>query len=131
MEAFCARPAEATTLRVGAPAGGGEGAAALQERATQLQNASSNPAVRRVFDLIGLPVPATGGRGGFGGALAGGGMANTGDFAVVLQVGGTVMKQRLRVENMGAAGGAPIRSDSPMTKIGTRIAIVGKALLGR
>jgi photosystem II stability/assembly factor-like uncharacterized protein len=105
-ETFCARPAEATTLRVGAPTGAGEGAAQLQERATQLQNASSNPAVRRVFDLIGLPVPATGGRGGFGGFGAGGGVANTGDFAVVLQVGGTVMKQRLRVENMGAAGGA-------------------------
>lgn len=102
-EPFCARPAEATQLRIGAPATGAGGMADLQERAAQLRTAGSNPAVRRIFDLVGMPVPATAGRGGFG---FGGGVAvaTTGDYAVVLQVGGTVMKQKLRVENMGAAG---------------------------
>jgi photosystem II stability/assembly factor-like uncharacterized protein len=108
-EPFCARPAEAApTPARGGGGGGGEGIAQLQERAAQLQNAASNPAVQRIFALIGLPMPAQGGRGGGGGGfggLGGGGTATTGDYGVVLQVGGTVMKQKLRVENMGAAGG--------------------------
>jgi photosystem II stability/assembly factor-like uncharacterized protein len=104
-ESFCARPAEAAPQR-GAAAPAGEGMAQLQARAAQLQNAASNPAVQRVFALIGLPVPATGGRGGFGGFGMGGGIANTGDFAVILQIGSTVQKQTLRVENRGAAGSA-------------------------
>jgi hypothetical protein len=61
--------------------------------------------VRKVFDLIGLPMPAQGrGFGGFGGF--GGGNATTGDFGVVLQIGNMIQKQTLRIENMGAAGGA-------------------------
>jgi hypothetical protein len=77
----------------------------LQERAAQLQGAASNPAVRKVFELIGLPVPAQGGRGGFGGFGGGGGTATTGDFGVVLQIGNTIQKQTLRVENVGGSGG--------------------------
>jgi hypothetical protein len=82
--------------------------AQLQERAAQLQGAASNPAVRKVFELIGLPVPAQGGRGGFGGFGGfggGGGTATTGDFGVVLQIGNTIQKQTLRVENVGGSGG--------------------------
>ena len=69
-----------------------------------MQNAASNPAVRKVFELIGLPMPAQG-RGffGFGG---GGGSATTGDYGVVLQIGNTIQKTTLRVENTGAVGGA-------------------------
>jgi len=85
--------------------GGGDAAAQLQARADQMQNAGSNPAVRKVFELIGLPMPA-GGRGGFGGFGGGGGVANTGEYGIVLQIGNTIQKQTLRIENMGAAGGA-------------------------
>jgi len=101
-DSFCARPAEAAPGR-GAPQGANM--AQLQERAAQLQGAASNPKVQQIFALIGLPVPAQGGRGGFGG-FGGGGTASTGDYGVVLQIGPTVLKQTLRVENMGAAGGA-------------------------
>jgi hypothetical protein len=101
-DTFCARPAEAT-VRPGQ--GGGDAAAQLQARAAQMQNAGSNPAVRKVFELIGLPMPA-GGRGGFGGFGGGGGVANTGEYGIVLQIGNTIQKQTLRIENMGAAGGA-------------------------
>ena len=104
-EQWCSRPAEA------AP-GTGRGAAAAQEGAQEqaqaLQNAGTNPAVVKIFGLIGLPVPAQGGRGGGGGfgGLGGGGNANTGDYGVILQVGNTTQKAKLRVENTGAAGGA-------------------------
>jgi photosystem II stability/assembly factor-like uncharacterized protein len=103
-EPFCARPAEGAAGRGAAPAAG-EGA---QEAAAQLQTAGTNPAVQKIFTLIGLPLPAQGGRGGGGGGFggfAGGGTANTGDFGVVLQMGTTIQKTKLRVENMGAAGG--------------------------
>ncbi|MFN7532805.1 MAG: WD40/YVTN/BNR-like repeat-containing protein, partial [Gemmatimonas sp.] len=100
---FCARPAEATP-RPGGAAAGGPNLAELQQRAQQLQNAASNPAVRKVFELIGLPLPAQGrGFGGFGG---GGRTATTGDYGVVLQIGNTIQKTTLRIENMGGAGGA-------------------------
>jgi hypothetical protein len=99
---FCARPAEATPRPGGAAAG--PNLAELQQRAQQLQNAASNPAVRKVFELIGLPLPAQGrGFGGFGG---GGSTATTGDYGVVLQIGNTTQKTTLRVENMGGVGGA-------------------------
>ncbi|WP_434478760.1 hypothetical protein [Gemmatimonas sp.] len=97
-ETFCERPAEATAR------GPQANVAELQQRAAQLQNAGSNPAVRKVFDLIGLPVPAQG-RGGFGGFGGGNSAATTGDYGIVLQIGTTVQKQMLRVENTGAAGG--------------------------
>ncbi len=110
-ESFCARPAESAPPRAGAPAGGGDQVGQLQARAAQLQSAGSNPAVQKVFALIGLPVPAGGGRGGFGG-FGDGGTAATGDFNVVLRVGPTVLTTTLRVENVGgvsagASVGAP------------------------
>ena len=99
---FCARPAEAAPRPAGGA--GGPNLAELQQRAQQMQNAASNPAVRKVFELIGLPVPAQGGR-GFGGLGGGGSSATTGDYGVVLQIGNTIQKAILRVENTGAAGG--------------------------
>lgn len=87
-EPFCARPAEAAP---GAGRGGGGG-----------RGGAAPPAVVKIFQLIGISAPA-GGRGG-GGGFGGGGVSNasTGDYQVILQVGGTVVKQRLRVENVGA-----------------------------
>ncbi|AMW05880.1 WD40/YVTN/BNR-like repeat-containing protein [Gemmatimonas phototrophica] len=100
---FCARPAEATPRPAAAAAAGGQNVAELQQRAAQMQGAASNPAVRKVFELIGLPVPAQGrGFGGFGG---GGSVATTGDYGIVLQIGNTIQKQTLRIENMGGVGG--------------------------
>lgn len=108
-DTFCARPGESTQLRIGGPQPGGAGGpmAGFQAQAAQMRNAARNPAVRKIFDIIGMPMPATGGRGfgGFGG-FGGGGVATTGDYAVVLEVGGKVLKQVLRVENAGAAAGA-------------------------
>jgi hypothetical protein len=37
--------------------------------------------------------------------LYGGGTADTGDYGIVLQVGTTIVKGKLRVENKGAMGG--------------------------
>ena len=57
----------------------------------------------KIFQLIGIQAPGGGGRGGGGGFGGGGGRnASTGDYQVILQVGGTVVKQKLRVENVGA-----------------------------
>jgi len=59
--------------------------------------------VRRIFELIGLAVPAGGrGFGGFGGG--GGGGATTGEYGVILQIGEIVLKQKLRVEDVGESG---------------------------
>ena len=107
-DSWCARPAEAAP---GTAAGRGAAQAAqegAQEQAAALQNAGTNPAMQKIFALIGLPVPAQGGRGGGGGfgGFGGGGIANTGDYGVILQVGPTTQKVKLRVENNGAAGGA-------------------------
>lgn len=90
-EPFCARPAEAAPGRgAGGGGGGGRGGGA------------PTPAVLKVFQLIGVSVPGGGGggRGGFGGG--GGRTANTGDYMVILQIGNTVQKQKLHVENVGA-----------------------------
>ncbi len=96
-DTFCARPGESQTVRQGlaseAPTGG---------RAAAL--AAGAPAVRRIFDLIGLAPPA-GGRGGFGG-FGGGASATTGDYGVVLRIGNQVYKQTLRVEDVGMSGWA-------------------------
>jgi hypothetical protein len=101
-EPFCARPAEAAPARGGG--GGGAQAQQLAERLQQATAAAGTPAVRKVFELIGLPAPAQGGRGGGGfGGFGGGSTATTGDYGVVLQVGNTVLKSRLRVENVGGA----------------------------
>ena len=60
----------------------------------------------KIYSLIGLPAPAQGGRGGGGfGGFGGGGTAETGDYGIVLQVGTTIVKGKLRVENTGANGG--------------------------
>ena len=85
---FCARPAEQPANQGRGGGGGG--------------NPANNPAVQRVFAIIGLPAPQ-GGRGGGGGRGFGGfSQATTGDYGVILQVGNTVLKQKLRVENVGA-----------------------------
>jgi len=135
-ETFCARPAEAAApaggrggpgAPPGAPAAGGEGAPTGEAVAGAFNAAAGGAggrggraggaaapggeaAVAKIFALIGLPVPAAaGGRGGFAGF--GGGrqsIATTGDYSVVLTVGGTTMKTKLRVENLGAGdGGSP------------------------
>jgi len=90
-EPFCARPAEAAPAGGrGGGGGGGRGGGA------------PSPAVVRIFQLIGINAPGGGGRGGGAFLGAGGRNASTGDYQVILQVGGTVVKQRLRVENVGA-----------------------------
>jgi photosystem II stability/assembly factor-like uncharacterized protein len=97
---FCARPAEAAVAR----GGGNAQAQQMAERLQQASAAAGTPAVRKVFELIGLPAPAQGGRGGGGfGGFGGGSTATTGDYGVVLQMGTTVLKSRLRVENVGGA----------------------------
>lgn len=92
-DTFCARPGESSVARPGlseAPAGGGgRGGPAI------------TPEVRRIYEIIGLSLP-TGGRGGFGGF--GGGGATTGEYGVILQIGDTVLKQKLRVQDAGESG---------------------------
>ncbi len=93
-EPFCARPGEATAGR-GAGGGGGGGGRG---------GGAPSPAVLKIFQLIGVSAPSGGGRGGGGGFGGGGGRnASTGDYLVILQVGGTIAKQKLHIENMGAA----------------------------
>jgi hypothetical protein len=47
-----------------------------------------------------------GGRGGRGGGAGGGAFtASTGDYGVVLMLNGTVMKQKLHIENVGSVSG--------------------------
>jgi hypothetical protein len=104
-ETFCARPGEAAA---GGGGGGGRGGAgAAPSEATQAN-------IARIFTIIGLPTPNVGGgRGGGGGGGRGGAAGNafvavTGDYSVVLRIGNTVQKQRLRLENVGAGGsGSP------------------------
>ncbi|MBU6366190.1 MAG: hypothetical protein KJT01_08265 [Gemmatimonadetes bacterium] len=99
-DTFCARPAEAAAARGGA----NPQAQQLAERMQQMTAAAGTPAVRKVFDLIGLPAPSQGGRGGGFGGFGGGATATTGDYGVVVRLGDTVLKGRLRVENVGGAG---------------------------
>jgi hypothetical protein len=108
-ETFCARPAEAVAGRggPGGPPGGPPGDAAAGAGGGRAGGAAGpgQDAIAKIFALIGLPVPApAGGRGG-GGGFGGFGrqsFANTGDYSVVLTIGGTTQKTKLRVENMGA-----------------------------
>lgn len=95
-EPFCARPAEAAPPRAGAV-----------QAPVIPQPAAPSAAVLKIYALIGLPAPAQGGRGGGGGfgGLGGGGTADTGDYGIVLQVGTTIVKGKLHVENKGAMGG--------------------------
>jgi hypothetical protein len=55
--------------------------------------------VLKVLQLVGVSAPAGGGRGGGGGFGGGGRSASTGDYLVVLQLGGQTIKQTLRVED--------------------------------
>ncbi len=92
-ETFCARPGEGSMARSGtAP----EPAAAFQ-RGPEADN------VRKVFDLIGLKMPAPAGRGGFGG-FGGGGEAGSGSYLVTLKVGDKTYKQLLRIERVSGSG---------------------------
>jgi len=63
--------------------------------------------VQRIWTIIGMPMPSLGGRrggGGFGGI--GGGIAEPGDYLVVMQANGHTYKQTLRVERANAGGDA-------------------------
>ncbi len=115
-EPFCARPAEAAPGAgrggpppAAAPAGGEFDPALIAQFAGgggRGGGAAANPNVAKIFQLIGIAAPGAGGGrggGGGGGGFGGGGRnATTGDYQVILQVGGQVIKQKLRVENMGA-----------------------------
>ncbi|MCX5763876.1 MAG: hypothetical protein NTU67_04495 [Gemmatimonadetes bacterium] len=115
-EPFCARPGEAapTPARGGGAAddaaGGGRGGRG---------GAPESDAVKKIFDLIGLKMPAQGGgRGGnaaFGGGAAGNFTAGTGDYLVTLTIGTTTLKQKLHVERVSggddASGGFGLGDD--------------------
>ncbi len=88
-EPFCARPGEAAAGR-GAGGGGGGGRGGFGGPPT--------PEVLKILQLVGVPAAGGGGRGGGFGGFGGGANATTGDYLVVLQVGGTVVKQKLRVK---------------------------------
>ncbi len=97
-DTFCARPAEGQAPRPGAADAAAEGGG-VQRGGTETD------AVKKVFALIGLKVPAPAGRGGFGGFGAGGGEASTGTYLVTLKVGDKTYKQTLRVEGASGGGG--------------------------
>jgi len=115
-EPFCARPGEAapTPARGGGAAddaaGGGRGGRG---------GAPESDAVKKIFDLIGLKMPAQGGgRGGnaaFGGGAGGNFTAGTGDYLVTLTIGTTTLKQKLHVERVSggddASGGFGLGDD--------------------
>ena len=92
-EQFCARPGEAAPA--GGRGGGGGGGGGRGGGAPSAE-------VLKIFQLIGISAPGGGGRGGGGFGGLGGRNASTGDYQVILQVGGTTVKQKLRVENVGA-----------------------------
>ena len=103
-EPFCARPGEA-------PAGGGGGGGGRGGAGGPIGPESDR--VKRVFDIIGLKLPAGGGRGGGGGGRGGFGggapgvqnfTAGAGEYLVTLVIGSQTLKQKLRVEayNVGA-----------------------------
>jgi hypothetical protein len=103
-ETFCARPGEAT----GGGGGGGGG-----RGGNTAPIGPENERVRRVFDIVGIRLAGGGGgRGGGGGGFGGFGApgtenftAGTGDYLVTLVIGGQTYKQKLRVEQNGAASG--------------------------
>ena len=69
--------------------------------------------VRKIFELIGLKVPAgAGGRGGFGGAAAGSDNG-TGSYLVTLKIGDKTYKQVLKIERVsgGDTGFSPFGGD--------------------
>lgn len=132
-ETFCARPAEAAPNagrggggRGGAAAGGGRGQGGLDLEARQA-------AAARIFVMIGLPVPNLSGRGGFRGGFGGGNafVPLTGDYSVVLRIGNTVQKQRLRLENVGAGGSGTPFGPASGEEGGDRSKAKAKAKAGR
>lgn len=96
-DAFCARPGEGSVARNGlvadATAGGGV------QRGPEPEN------VRRVFDIIGLKMPAPAGR-GFGGFGVGGSEASTGSYLITLKIGDKSYKQVLKVERVSGGESA-------------------------
>lgn len=127
-ENFCARPAEAAAGRGGAPAdpaAGGEGGGGGRGGAI----GPESDKVRRVFDIIGIHLPAGGGgRGGFAGfagfgGFGGGGQftAGTGDYLVTLVVGSQTLKQKLHIERVSGAGdsGFPFGGDDEQPRAKT------------
>jgi hypothetical protein len=121
-EQFCARPGESTGGRGGGGFGGLDSATAALfapgnqpaaaagrggrggrggRNATQgaMGDASLDP-VGRIWQLIGVPQPSFGGRGGGGFGGAGATLANTGDYLVTLSVGGQTYKQTFRIERV-------------------------------
>jgi hypothetical protein len=105
-DTFCARPGEGTPPRAGAADAAAEGGGG-QARGPEPEN------VKKIFDLIGLKVPAGGGRGGFGGFGAGGSEASTGQYLVTLKVGDKSYRQVLRIERVsgGDSGFSPFGGD--------------------
>jgi len=96
-DTFCARPGEGQVPRPGTPEAAAEGGG-VQRGQTQ-----ESDAVKKVFELIGLKVPAgPGGRGGGGGFAGFGGAAEqgTGSYLVTLKVGDKTYKQVLKVERV-------------------------------
>jgi photosystem II stability/assembly factor-like uncharacterized protein len=101
-ETFCARPGEGSMARSGT----------APEPAAAFQRGPESAAVRTVFDLIGLKMPAPAGR-GFGG-FGGGSEAGSGSYLVTLKVGDNTYKQLLRIERVsgsGTAAGFPFGQD--------------------
>ncbi|MEI6814121.1 MAG: hypothetical protein WCL36_08060, partial [bacterium] len=74
--------------------------------------APESDAVKKIFDIIGLKLPAGpgGGRGGnfaaFGGAGGGNFTAGTGDYLVTLTIGNATLKQKLHVERVSGGDDA-------------------------
>ncbi len=105
-DTFCARPGEGTAPRPGTPDAAAEGGGA-NRGAAEPEN------VRKIFELIGLKVPAgPGGRGGFGGAAVGSDNG-TGSYLVTLKIGDKTYKQVLKIERVsgGDSGGSPFGGD--------------------
>jgi hypothetical protein len=104
-DTFCARPGEGSAAR--------NGLAADPAAAFGPQRGPETEAVRKVFDLIGIKVPAPAGRGfgGFGGL--GGGEAGTGSYLVTLKIGDKTYKQVLKIERVsgGDGGSSPFGTD--------------------
>jgi len=103
-EPFCARPGE------GAPARGGGAADDAAGGRGGRGGAPESDAVKKIFDLIGLKMPAQGGgrggNGGFGGGAGGNFTVGTGDYLVTLTVGSTTLKQKLHVERVSGGDDA-------------------------
>lgn len=119
-EPFCARPGEGTVV-------GARGAGAGTESApADAGPGGPEPAnVLKVFQLIGIRAPASGGRGGGGaggGRGGGGAVAGGGDYLITMTVSGRTLRQVLHVERLSAGetagfggGGTPDpKAGSPM-----------------